>query len=96
MTDHGFLNRDILTPHIQIDGRSDPSAPNKVPETWEELKSVKKHLLENIFGQMEEKFLVKALTECQGNITHAAQKVGMQRSNFSALLKRHGLSADNL
>lgn len=96
LTDHGFLDREILTPHIQVDAGSAPSVPKQIPETWEELKSVKKHLLENILGQVEKKFLIKALTECQGNITHAAQKVGMQRSNFSKLIKKHGLSADDL
>ena len=96
MTDQGFLDREVLTPHIQVDGGSAPSGPKQIPETWEELKSVKKHLLEKIFGQVEKKFLLNALTECQGNITHAAQKVGMQRSNFSKLMKSHGLSADDL
>jgi len=96
MADHGYLDRETLVPHIKVDAGSDLSTPNHIPTTWEELKSVKKYLLENIFGQVEKRFLVKALTECQGNITHAAQKVGMQRSNFSALMKKNGLSADNL
>ncbi len=96
MADHGYLDRETLTPHIHVDVGSDFSAPSHIPETWEELKSVKKHLVENIFGQVEKKFLVKALTECQGNITHAAQKVGLHRSNFSVLMKKHRLSADNL
>jgi DNA-binding NtrC family response regulator len=96
MADHGFLDRETLTSHIQIDNGSDLSAPNHIPETWEELKSLKKHVVENVLGEAEQKFLVKALTECQGNITHAAQQVGMQRSNFSTLMKKHGLSTDNL
>jgi two-component system NtrC family response regulator len=96
MTDHGFLDREIITPHIQVDGGSPPSGPKQVPETWEELKTLKKHLLENIFGQVERKFLAKALSDCHGNITHAAQKVGMQRSNFSKLMKSHRLSAGDL
>jgi two-component system NtrC family response regulator len=95
MVDQGLLDKETLTPHIQADGGADLSAPNQVPETWEELKALKKHLVENIYGEVEQKFLREALTECQGNITHAARKVGMQRSNFSALMKRHGLSAHN-
>lgn len=96
MADRGYLDRETVTPHIQLNGGPPLSAPDNTPETWEELKSFKKHLVENIFGQMEQRFLLKALTDCQGNITHAAQKVGMQRSNFSILMKKHGLSADNL
>ena len=96
MADHGYLDREILTPHIQIDAGSGLSAPDHIPKTWEELKEVKKQLVDTIFGQVEKRFLLEALTECRGNITHAAEKVGMQRSNFSALVKKHGLSPDNL
>jgi two-component system NtrC family response regulator len=64
-----------------------------VPETLEELKAVKKRLLQESFGQIEKAFLLKALNACQGNITHAAERVGMQRTNFSVLLRKHHLSA---
>ncbi|MGA7276396.1 MAG: sigma-54 dependent transcriptional regulator [Desulfocapsaceae bacterium] len=96
MTDHGYLDREILTPHIQVDAGAGLSAPDHIPKTWEELKEIKRQLVDTIFGQVEKRFLLEALTECRGNITHAAQKVGMQRSNFSALVKKHGLSPDNL
>jgi DNA-binding NtrC family response regulator len=64
-----------------------------IPETLEELKSIKRHLLENQFGQIERAFLQKALSAAHGNITQAARRAGMQRSNFSALMKKHHLSA---
>lgn len=67
---------------------------DRVPGTVEELKGakrVKKQLLEDSFNNMEKAFLMRALEESGGNITHAAAKVGMQRSNFSALMKRHGI-----
>ena len=67
---------------------------DSIPETVDELKSFKKQILEN-FGQTEKAFLMKALKVCDGNITRAAEKVGMQRSNFSALLKKHHLSAES-
>jgi two-component system NtrC family response regulator len=62
------------------------------PETLEQLKAVKKQLLEEKYGHIEKTFLINALRASQGNITQAAEKVGMQRSNFSALLKKHRLS----
>jgi DNA-binding NtrC family response regulator len=62
-----------------------------VPKTVEELKEFKRGLLEKEYGQMEKAFLVKALDACNGNITHAADLVGMQRSNFSQLMKKHHL-----
>ena len=66
-----------------------------IPETMAELKSVKRHLLENQFGQIERAFLQKALSAADGNITQAARRVGLQRPNFSALMKKHHLSANS-
>jgi len=68
---------------------------HSVPETLDELKAFKKCLLDE-FGQAEKAFLIKALKASGGNITRAAEKVGMQRSNLSALMKKHKLSVDNL
>ena len=66
---------------------------DSIPETLEELRSVKKQLIEEVYGQTEKAFLIKSLRDCDGNISHAAEKVGMQRSNFSALMKKHHISA---
>ena len=68
---------------------------DSIPETMEELKSVKRNLLENQFGRIERAFLQKALSAADGNITQAARRVGIQRSNFSALMKKHHLSANS-
>jgi DNA-binding NtrC family response regulator len=70
--------------------------PDVVPETLAELKSVKRHLLENRFGKIEKAFLQKALDAAEGNIARAARQVGMQRSNFSVLMKKHGLAANSV
>ena len=69
-------------------------SPDIVPRTLAELKSVKRHLLENNFGKIEKAFLQKALAAADGNIAQAARQVGMQRSNFSVLMKRHGLTTN--
>ncbi|WP_319408188.1 sigma-54 dependent transcriptional regulator [uncultured Desulfosarcina sp.] len=63
---------------------------DEVPENLEALKAAKQNLLENQFGDIEKAFLKKALSEASGNITQAARNVGMQRSNFSTLMKKHG------
>ncbi len=63
-----------------------------VPKTLAELKSVKNELLETQFGRIEKAFLKNALSTAGGNISQAARQVGMQRSNFSALMKKHGVS----
>jgi DNA-binding NtrC family response regulator len=66
-----------------------------VPDSLEMLKQYKEQVLRQHYLHMEKAFLLKALKSCTGNISHAAQKVGMQRSNFSALMKKHRLGAQN-
>ena len=73
-----------------------PRLENVVPDTLEELKAVKKHLLKNRYGGIEKSFLIGALKACDGNVTRAAARVGMQRPNFHALMKKHRLKAKSV
>jgi two-component system NtrC family response regulator len=91
MADLQLLDRSHLLEHLQP--RSSNGGNNAIPETMEELKAVKKHLIDVRYGELEKAFLVKALKACDGNITHAAEKVGIQRPNFHALMKKHNVSA---
>lgn len=86
-----ILNYWNLAENLEI--KPHPS-PDVVPKTLAELKSVKRHLLENHFGKIEKAFLQNALAAAEGNIAQAARQVGMQRSNFSALMKKHGLTVN--
>jgi two-component system NtrC family response regulator len=90
MSDKRTLDLIYLLSQLQLkrSWREDP-----VPENLNELKAVKKRLLKETFGQIEKAFLIKALKACRGNISRSAERVGMQRANFSALLKKHNLSA---
>jgi two-component system NtrC family response regulator len=63
-----------------------------VPRTRQELMAMKDRIMEQAFGQVEKLFLIRALEESGGNITLAAERVGMKRSNFSVLLKKYKLS----
>ena len=65
---------------------------DSVPATLAELKSYKRRLLEKQYGRMEKAFLEKALDAEQKNISRASKRVGMQRSNFSALMKKHSIA----
>jgi len=89
MADQSTLDLLYLLDHLQ-EKRSWKG--DTVPQTLEDLKAFKKQLLEEDFGQTEKAFLIKALKACNGNITQAAEKAGMQRSNFHALIKKHKLS----
>ncbi len=61
----------------------------EVPESWEELKRQKRQIIDDL----ERRFLSAALERCSHNVTQAAESVGMQRTNFHALLRSHGLKA---
>jgi len=67
-----------------------------IPETLKELNAVKKQLLDENFGHIQKAFLIKALRASNGNITRAAQRVGMQRPNFCTLLKKHRISPERI
>jgi DNA-binding NtrC family response regulator len=69
------------------------AASERVPESLAELRRLQKQVAAEHCGRLEKAFLLRALSLAQGNISTAAKAVGMQRSNFSALMKRHGLSA---
>jgi DNA-binding NtrC family response regulator len=89
MADHNILDRNYLSEYLET---KKPHRKNLVPETLEELKLAKRHILENEYGQIEIAFLQNALSVTNGNISQAASRAGMQRSNFSTLMKKHHLS----
>ncbi len=66
------------------------ATPMHLPRTWEEFKRLKRQVLD----EMECGFLKAALDRSSHNITQAAEAVGMQRPNFHALLRTHGLKPD--
>ena len=93
MTDQTVVDSGSFMNHFETH-RNQEKDP--IPNTLEELKSVKRHLLEEQFARIEKAFLQKALDADNGNITRASKRVGMQRSNFSALIKKHHIFADTV
>jgi DNA-binding NtrC family response regulator len=92
MEDKSFLDLFSMIDHLRTKRSWEG---NSIPETLAELKAVKKHLLEHRYGEIEKAFLVQALKACEGNVTRAANRVGMQRPNFHALMRKHHLSTKN-
>jgi len=62
----------------------------ELPHTWEEFKRLKRQVVEDL----ERRFLLASLQRASYNVTQAAESVGMQRPNFSALLRAHGIRPD--
>jgi DNA-binding NtrC family response regulator len=67
-----------------------------IPQTWDELKTLKKTIREKSVQDLESQFLIEALRRSGGNISKAAEEVGMQRTNFHALLSKYGIAADEV
>ena len=65
------------------------------PTTNEELKQVKKDIRQKAVEKVEKNFLLNALIKNDWNVTHAAEKTGLQRTNFQSLMKKHGIRLPN-
>ncbi len=63
----------------------------EVPKTGDELKRTKKAAREKSVEAIEKAFLVEALKRNAWNVTRSAEDTGMQRANFQALMKKHGI-----
>jgi two-component system NtrC family response regulator len=82
----------------KISGMAPPGpdvAAGPVPENLQELKNSKRQLKEKVYEQVERAFLLNALDRTGWNIKHAAALVGMQRTNFHALMRRCGVKKEN-
>ncbi len=63
-----------------------------LPGTWEEFKELKRRVREAAIEDLEKRFLLQALERAGGNVTRAAESVGMQRTNFHALLAKYNIT----
>jgi transcriptional regulator with GAF, ATPase, and Fis domain len=76
-----------------------PAAPvggaDPVPENIEELKNSKRRLKEKVYEQVERAFILNALDRTGWNVTQAAVLVGMQRTNFHALMRKYAIKKEN-
>lgn len=90
MSDKSQVDQKLLYDNLGI-RQEDNSTDVPIPKNLDELKTAKKLFLENYFSKTETSFLKEALLKTDGNITKAAKMVGMQRSNFSALMKKYNI-----
>ena len=90
-----YCEKDKITPKelplLGVIGDFD-MALDGVPSTNEELKRLKKEIRHRAGDKIEKSFLLNALAKNNWNVTRAARKVGMQRTNFQGLMKKHGIT----
>lgn len=59
------------------------------PATNEELKRLKKEIRQKAVRRIEKNFIINALVKSDWNVTQAAKKTGLQRTNLHNLMKKH-------
>ncbi|MEW6238464.1 MAG: sigma-54 dependent transcriptional regulator [Candidatus Omnitrophota bacterium] len=82
-----------LPPELRQPAPSYAAAP--LPTSWEEFKEYKRQVRDAAVQEIERRFLFQALERSQGNVSKAAEAVGMQRTNFHALMAKYGLASDS-
>jgi two-component system NtrC family response regulator len=82
--------------HLPPEIRRTPLAASvmALPRSWEEFRRFKRQIRDSAAADLERRFLLEALQRHDGNVSKAAEDVGMQRTNFHALMRRHGVTAD--
>jgi DNA-binding NtrC family response regulator len=65
-----------------------------LPNNWEEFRKIKKQARDVVGEDLERRFLTQALARAEGNVSRAAKEVGMQRTNFHALMRKYGLTSE--
>jgi len=79
----------ILNPQSRIDARNIPlhsTAPRRAaPERFESLQEVRENA--------EREFILRKLEETKGNVTRAAEQLGLERSNLYRKMKTLGIAA---
>jgi len=62
-----------------------------VPETYEELKEMKKVVKNEAVSSLEREFISSALVRCDWNVSRTAGAVGMDRRYLQNLIKKYGI-----
>jgi DNA-binding NtrC family response regulator len=90
--DSEYIDEKHLPPEISGKSESTEAMPvTEVPITAQELKEAKRRLKEALYNKVEKDFVEKALERTEGNVSRAADLVGMQRTNFHALMRKVGI-----
>jgi DNA-binding NtrC family response regulator len=89
-------SRRIEPRHLPAEIRQGPLRSNvtRLPQNWEDFKRLKQQVRDAAVQELERRFLIEALERSEGNVSKAAEDVGMQRTNFHALMRKYNLTSD--
>jgi DNA-binding NtrC family response regulator len=80
----------------ELGERSVSTGAGPLPQDWEEFKRYKQQVRDGAVQEIERRFLLDALRRADGNVTNAAEAVGMARTQFHTLMRKYGLSSGDL
>ena len=63
----------------------------QLPQSWEEFKKLKQQVRDSVVEDLERRFVAETLRRCEGNVSRAAEEIGIQRTNLHALIRKYGL-----
>jgi len=92
-----LCEQDRIEPHdLPAEIRQAPVRPvaTQLPTTWDEFKKLKHQIRDAAVQQLERRFLTEALQRCDGNVSRAAEEIGIQRTNLHALMRKYGLGSE--
>jgi len=78
-----------------VAGRVVPEGSAPVPRTNQEMQALKRRLHESATSAIERAFVLEALRQSNWNVSRAARDTGVLRPNFHALMRKHGIRAED-
>ena len=63
----------------------------QLPQSWDEFKKLKQQVRDSVVEDLERRFLTETLRRVDGNVSRAAEEIGIQRTNLHALMRKYGL-----
>ena len=78
----------------EIREASPRSSAMQVPPTWKEFREFKQQARDALLQELERRFLTEALQRNDWNVTKTAEEVGIQRTQFHAMMRKYSLTSD--
>ena len=83
----------LALPFVE-EGEERPLKAIETVEAWTRGEATIQQVRDAAVQEMERHFLIEALERSGGNVSKAAEDVGMQRTNFHALMRKYSLTSD--
>jgi DNA-binding NtrC family response regulator len=76
---------------LEIRQAAPTATVTQLPQSWDEFKKLKQQVRDSVLDDLERRFLTETLRRYDGNVSRAAEEIGIQRTNLHALMRKYGL-----